>query len=172
LYSDDALLLDTFAHFIARALKAGRAAIVIITESHQQGLISRLKAQGFDVDANTRNGTYIPLDVGKTFSTFMVNGMPDSTRFFTAVGSLIEAAAKAATHPHRTVVVCGEGTAVLWAEGKADAAIRVEQLWNEIGKGFVVDVLCGYAFGSFDDSGITPPRRLDLQVGAVPLQEQ
>ena len=125
-YSDDALLLDTFARFIAVALKSGRAAIVVITESRSDGLVSKLKAQGLDVDAATQQGTYIQLDVNKTLSTFMVNDMPDAARFFPVVGGLIEAAAKAARQPHHGVVVCGEGTSVLWAEGKADAAIRVE----------------------------------------------
>ena len=148
-YSDDALLLDTFARFIAVALKSGRAAIVVITESHRDGLVSRLKAQGLDVDAATQQGTYIQLDVNKTFSTFMVNDMPDATRFFQVAGGLIEAAAKAARQQHHGVVACGEGTSVLWAEGKADAAIRVEQLWDEVGKTFGVDILCGYALSSF-----------------------
>lgn len=148
-YSDDALLLDTFARFIAVALKAGRAAIVVITESRSDGLVSRLKAQGLDVDAAVQQGTYVQLDVNKTFSTFMVNDMPDSARFFPVVGGLIEIAAKAARQQHHGVVVCGEGTSVLWAEGKADAAIRVEQLWDEVGKTFGVDILCGYALGSF-----------------------
>jgi DcmR-like sensory protein len=147
-YSDEALLLDTFARFIAVALKSGRAAIVVITESRSDGLVSRLKVQGIDVDA-TQQGTYIQLDVNKTFSTFMVNDMPDATRFFPVVGGLIEAAAKAARQQHHGVVVCGEGTSVLWAEGKADAAIRVEQLWDEVGKTFGVDILCGYALSSF-----------------------
>jgi DNA-binding NarL/FixJ family response regulator len=44
-YSDDALLLDTFARFIAVALKSGREAIVVITELHRGGLVSRLKEQ-------------------------------------------------------------------------------------------------------------------------------
>ena len=148
-YSDDALLLDTFARFIAVALKFGRTAIVVITESHRDGLVSRLKARGLDVDAATQQGTYIQLDMNKTFSTFMVNDMPDSTRFFQVVGGLIEAAAKTASQQHHGVVVCGEGTSVLWAEGKADAAIRVEQLWDEVGKTFGVDILCGYALSSF-----------------------
>jgi hypothetical protein len=113
-YSDDALLLDTFARFIAVALKSGRAAIVIITDSHRDGLVSRLKAQGLDVDAATQQGTYLQLDVNKTFSTFMVNDMPDSARFFPLVDGLIEAAAKAARQEHHGVVVCGEGTSVLW----------------------------------------------------------
>ncbi len=79
----------------------------------------------------------------------MVNDMPDSTRFFPVVGDLIEAAAKATRQKHHGVVVCGEGTSLLWAEGKADAAIQVEQLWNEVGKTFGVDILCGYALSSF-----------------------
>jgi len=148
-YSDDALLLDTFARFIAVALKSGRAAIVAVTESHRDGLVSRLKEHGLDVDATTQQGTYIQLDIDKTFSTFMVNDMPDATRFFQIVGGLIEAAAKAARQPHHGVVLCGEGTSVLWAEGKADAAIRLEQLWDEVGKTFGVDVLCGYALSNF-----------------------
>jgi CheY-like chemotaxis protein len=148
-YSDDALLLDTFAGFIAVALKSGRAAIVVISELHRDGLLSRLKAQGLDVDAATQQGTYIQLDVNKTLSTFMVNDMPDSTRFFPVVGGLIEAAAKAARQQHHGVVACGECSPLLWAEGKADAAIRVEQLWDEVGKTFGVDLLCGYALSSF-----------------------
>ena len=148
-YSDDALLLDSFAHFIAVALKSGRAAIVVMTESHREGLASRLKAQGLDVDAVTQQGTYIPLDVNKTLSAFMVNDMPDSTRFFPVVVGLIETAAKAASQQHHGVVACGECSPLLWAEGQADAAIRVEQLWDEVGKTFGVDILCGYDLSSF-----------------------
>jgi len=148
-YSDDAFLLDTFARFIAAALKSGRAAIVVITELHRDGLVSRLKEQGLDVDAATQQGTYIQLDVNKTLSTFMVNDMPDPTRFFPVVGGLIEAAAKAARQEHYGVVACGECSPVLWEEDKADAAIRLEQLWDEVGKTFGMDILCGYALSSF-----------------------
>ena len=31
-----------------------------------------------------------------------------------------------------------------------NAAIRVEQLWDELGKTFGLDILCGYSLGSFD----------------------
>jgi CheY-like chemotaxis protein len=148
-YSDDTLLLDTFARFIAEALRSGRAAIVVISGVRSDGLVSRLKAQGIDVDAASQQGTYVQLDVNKTLATFMVNDMPDSARFFSVVGGLIAAAAKAARQQHRGVVACGECAPVLWAEGKADAAIRVEQLWDEAGKTFGLDILCGYALSSF-----------------------
>jgi len=149
LYTDDAVFLDSFAHFIATALKSGSGAIAVITESHRSGLVSRLKAQGLDVDAVTQQGTYIQLDVAETLSTFMVNGMPDAARFFEVASGLIEAVAKAARQEHHGVVVCGECAPTLWAEGKAEAAIRVEQLFNQVGKAFGLDLLCGYALSSF-----------------------
>jgi DNA-binding NarL/FixJ family response regulator len=146
-YSDDALLLDTFARFIAIALESGDAAIVIITESHRDGLVSRLKIQGIDVEAATQQGTYIHLDVAKTLSTFMVNDLLDAARFFEVVSGLFEAAAKAAKRSR--VVACGECSPFLMAEGKPDAAIRLEQFWDEAGKTFGVDILCGYALSRF-----------------------
>jgi DNA-binding NarL/FixJ family response regulator len=148
-YSDDALLLDTYARFIAVALKSGRAAIVVIRQSRADGLLSRLKAQGLDVDAAIQQGTYLQLDASKTLSKFMVNDMPDSARFFPIVGGLIEAAAKAASQQHHGVVACGECSPLLWAEGKAEAAIRVEQLFDELGKTLGLDILCGYPLSSF-----------------------
>ena len=148
-YSDDAVLLDSFARFIAIALGAGDAAIVVITESHRDGLTLRLKTLGVDVDAATQQGTYIQLDVAKTLSTFIVNDVPDPARFFEVTSGLFDAAAKAGKQKHSRVVACGECAPFLWAEGKADAAIRVEQLWDEVGKTFAVDILCGYPLSSF-----------------------
>jgi len=148
-YSDDAVFLDTFARFIAVALKAGAAAIVVATESHREALALRLKTLGVDVDAATQQGTYIQLDVAKALSTFMVNDMPDAARFFEVVGGLFEAAAKAAKGEHSRVVACGECSPLLWVQGKPDAAIRLEQLWDEVATTFEVDTVCGYAFSSF-----------------------
>jgi DNA-binding NarL/FixJ family response regulator len=148
-YSDDAVFLDTFARFIAAALKAGDAAIVVATESHREALALRLKTQGLDFDVAIQQGTYIQLDVAKTLSTFMVNDMPDSARFFEVASGLIEAAAKATKREHPRVVACGECSPLLWAEGKPDAAIRLERLWDQIGTNFAVDILCGYALSSF-----------------------
>ena len=148
-YSDDAVFLDSFTHFIAAALDAGDVAIVVATESHRDSLAERLKAQGLDMDAAIRQGTYIPLDVAKTLSTFMVGDMPDPDRFFEVVGDLIRTAAEAGKSAHPRIAACGECAPLLWAEGKADAAIRVEQLWDQIATTYEVDILCGYALSSF-----------------------
>jgi hypothetical protein len=89
------------------------------------------------------------MDVVKTLSTFMVNDMPDSARFFEVVGGFIKSAAKAGKRDGPRVAACGECAPFLWAEGKADAAIRLEQLWDQIVSTYGVDTLCAYPLSSF-----------------------
>jgi hypothetical protein len=44
------------------------------------------------------------------------------------------------------VAICGEAVALLWAEGKTEAAIRLEQLGNDLARTYNVDILCAYPF--------------------------
>ena len=148
-YSNDTILLDRLTRFIATALKAGNAAIVLATKSHRDSLLQRLKAEGVDTDSALQQGTYISLDAADALSTIMVNDMPDPVRFFGGIGGSIEAAANAAKSERPQVVVFGEAVALLQAEGKADAAIRFEQLGNDLGKTHKVDILCAYPLSSF-----------------------
>ncbi len=148
-YSNDTILLDRLTRFIATALKAGNAAIVLATKSHRDSLLQRLKAEGVDTDSALQQGTYISLDAADALSTIMVNDMPDPVRFFGGLGGSIEAAANAAKSERPQVVVFGEAVALLQAEGKADAAIRFEQLGNDLGKTHKVDILCAYPLSSF-----------------------
>jgi DNA-binding NarL/FixJ family response regulator len=148
-YSEDTVLLDRVTHFISVALKAGDAAIVIATKSHRDILLQRLKAEGVDTEGALHQGTYISLDAADMLSTLMVNDFPDPVRFFERIGGFIEATARAAKSEQPQVVVFGEAVDFLQAAGKADAAIRLERLWNEVAKTFEVDILCGYALSSF-----------------------
>jgi DNA-binding NarL/FixJ family response regulator len=147
-YSDDAVFLESFTRFISAALKAGNAAIVLATKSHRDSLIQRLKAEGVDVDGAIQRGTYIPLDAADTLSAIMVNGLPDPVRFFEGLSGLIESASKAAKADHPRIAFCGECVGLLWAEGKTDAAIQIEQLGNDLAKTHEVDLLCAYPLSS------------------------
>jgi DNA-binding NarL/FixJ family response regulator len=150
-YSDDEVFLDSFTRFIAAALEAGDVVIVIATESHRDSLIQRLNAHGLDVDAAIKEGTYISVNVVHMLSAYMINEMPDAARLFEVAGGLIRAAAKAGKREHPRVAVCGEAVSLLVGEGKADAAIRLEQLWNQLATIYEIDILCGYALSRLDD---------------------
>jgi len=147
-YSDDAVFLDNASRFITAALGAGDVAAVVATESHRDSLFQRLKAEGLDVDAAIKHGRYISLDVAETLSTFMVNDMPDWERFFKVVGGLVSEGAKAGKREHSRVAICGECGPRLWAGGKVDAAIRLEQFLNQLATVYEFDILCVYALSS------------------------
>ncbi len=147
-YSDDTVLLDRLVRFVAAALKSGDVAIVVATESHRDRLVQRLIAEGLDVDSAIEQGRYVPMDAGSTLPLFMVNDMPDSARFLEVVGGLIEEAVKTGKTEHPRVAVFGEWVSLLWAEGKGDAMIRLEQLGNQLATTYEVDILCGYELSS------------------------
>jgi DNA-binding NarL/FixJ family response regulator len=148
-YSDDTTLLDSFTCFIATALKAANAAIVVATKSHRDSLLLRLKAECVDADGAIQQGAYISLDVIDALSTIMVNDLPDPARLFVGIGGLIETAAKAAKAKQHQVAMCGEAGALLQAKGQANAAIRLEQLCDEMTKTHEVDFLCAYPLSIF-----------------------
>jgi DNA-binding NarL/FixJ family response regulator len=148
-HSDDVSLLAGFTSFIEANLRAGNAVVVVATESHRTSLLQKLQAHGVDSAAAIEHGRYIPVDVAETLSTFMVNDLPDPVRFLKVTGELIEAAAKAGKPEHPRVAACGECAPTLWAQGKADAAVQLEHLWDEIAEKYDVDVLCGYVLKSF-----------------------
>jgi DNA-binding NarL/FixJ family response regulator len=148
-YSDDASLLDGFTRFIGTALKTGNAVIVIATELHRVSLPPRLQAHGVDIGTAIEEGRYISLDAADTLSTIMVDSMPDPVRFLKVAGDLILSAARAAKKEHHHVDVCGECSPLLWAQGNAEAAVRLEHLWDEFAKSYDLHVFCGYPLASF-----------------------
>jgi DNA-binding NarL/FixJ family response regulator len=107
-YSNDRFVLDDLTQFIGAALKAGNAAIVVATKLHRDSLLPRLQAYGLDIRTVIEQGRYFALDAADTFSTFMLNGMPDPVRFLKLFGDLVVTASKAAKADQTWVAIFGE----------------------------------------------------------------
>ena len=148
-YSADSVLLENFSRFMAPALAAGDAAIVLATKSHRENLVQRLKAEGFDVDSAMQQGTYISLDAAEMLLTIMTTGMPDVVRFFDGLCGLIESAAKATKKEHPRIAICGECVGLLGALRNMKAAIQLEKAGNDLVQKHNVDILCAYPLSSF-----------------------
>jgi signal transduction histidine kinase len=148
-YEEDSSLIDSLAKLIGTALIAGDTAIVIATQAHRDALAKRLKARGLDLEINAKLGRYCSLDAAETLVAFMVNGAPDATRFNAFMGYLLSSAQSAAQDNSQRLVLFGEMVALLWADGNIDAAIQLEQLWNELGRAHAFELHCGYSMKSF-----------------------
>ncbi len=146
-YEDDDVLAATVAEFLAVGLTTGQPAIVIATDAHRRAFSDRLSADGFDVSAATRESRLTFLDVRETLDCCSVDGAPDEERF----NATIEAAIKRSLRGSRqaTVRMYGEMVDLLWKDGRADAAIQLEQLWNDLGGRFEFSLLCAYCMGNF-----------------------
>jgi DNA-binding NarL/FixJ family response regulator len=148
-YPDDANLVVGFCRFIEAVLKAGKAVIVASTELHQKNLLRGLQKHGVNVSAAMEQGRYLFLDVAEILSSFMESDVPNRERFFKVVGALIEQAAETTAGQQSKVAICGECASILWAQGKADAAIEVEQLCNQLSRRYEMNILCGFSLSSF-----------------------
>jgi signal transduction histidine kinase len=140
-YETDKFLLDSLSGFVGVGLAGGDACIVVATKEHREGLDERLEACGLDLSSARASGLYISQDAAETLSEFMFEGSPEPVRFREVVGSIIEQAAAVG----RRVRIFGEMVALLWVEGRSDAAIRLEALWNELAKTHPFLLFCAYS---------------------------
>jgi DNA-binding NarL/FixJ family response regulator len=148
-FSHDGWFLEEVTHFVGKALEAGNAAIVAVTESHRNSLLPRVRAYGVDIGSAVELGRYIALDAAEALSTFMVNDVPDPVRFMNRFGDLILSAAKAVKEENRRVAIVGECVHLLWEQGNVEAVIQLEQLANLLVNDYDVDILCGYSLDRF-----------------------
>jgi DNA-binding NarL/FixJ family response regulator len=144
-YSSSESLLDEWASLAEDALNAGATFIVVTFDDRHRRLQAMLEARGVNLVRAVRDGRYVSLSVPEAISQWMVNGLLDETRFWAAVTSVMLAAAKASTAEQPQVVACGECAPSLCTQGDAEAAIRLEQLWDEVAQIYHLDVFCGYA---------------------------
>ena len=152
LYADENSVINGYARFIGSALKRGNAVIVVVTEAHRDGLLSRLKDDGVNVPAAIKQGNCILLDAGDVLSRLTVDAMPDPIRCTRVIGDLIMGAADGAKTESGRVVVCGEIAPTLLSGGYAEGAIQLENLWDKITRGYGVDTLCGYLSSAFPNN--------------------
>jgi signal transduction histidine kinase len=156
-YSQDKFLLEELSEYIGNALRAGNAAVVVATDAHRNGLLQWLTAQRLDVAALLEQGRLVVTDAAQLLTTFMQDGWPDEDRFNHVVGGIVAKAQACSGSVQPRAAIFGEMVALLWADGKADAAIRVEQLWNELARTKSFSLFCAYPMSGFDreeDAGL------------------
>ncbi len=159
-YLDEATLLDSYERFAAAALMAGKAVMCVSSADRRAALHQRLRGRGLDLEGAITQQQYIECDVHDLLAPMMANGMPDETLFWKAAAPLVLRAARGC-RVSRPVVACfGDAAPSLWNAGRIDAAIRLEQLCDDLVGTFNIDVLCGYTAGSGSEASAGAHERL------------
>jgi signal transduction histidine kinase len=146
LYEDDGFLCDTLAEYVQAGLEAGEPLVVVATPSHWEGTRERLRAGAFDVERASSAGLLRLFDARETLAALLVDGLPDEGRFRAIVGGVFDSIARVRS-PSR-VRAFGEMVDLLWRAGNRRAALRLEELWNDLGRDYSFSLLCAYAMAS------------------------
>jgi signal transduction histidine kinase/ActR/RegA family two-component response regulator len=152
-YEADSFLINSLSSFAAEGLRSGDAVIVVATKQHREDLEQLLKSNELDLVAAGASGQYVSLDATDLLSRFMVEGALDPARFNELLSGIFAQAADGG----RRVRIFGEMVAVLWAEGKCDAAIHLEELWNHLQQGHPFSLFCAYPLNGFGGEALAKP---------------
>jgi signal transduction histidine kinase/CheY-like chemotaxis protein len=129
--------------FIAPVLKDGGSAVVVARPSLRLALAARSA-----IAMPEGGGRLQLLDAQAELDGFLVEGWPDGGRFRQTVGRVVEQAAAAG----RGVRVYGEMVGLLCEQGRCEAALRLEQLWNGLAEELDFALMCGYPWHLFADA--------------------
>jgi PAS domain S-box-containing protein len=149
LYDGDAFLVDSMTRFVGGGLGAGEAVLVVATAPHLTALESGLRTHGLDVERARSEGRYVALEAKQVLSSLMRGGEPDLAAFMAEMEERIGALSD--RHGPR-LRACGELVSLLWAEGRREVVLRLEELWGELASKLGIQVLCAYPIGAFGDA--------------------
>ena len=149
-YFDDRFLISSLAVFMGTALESGNSAIVVATKAHRDALAQQLDRTGVGLATAVEQGRYIALDAAETLAQFMVGGSPDQALFREVIGNVITQASAATAREDSKVAVYGEMVTILWQSGEGEAAMQLEDLWNDLSEIHSFYLRCGYPLSSFD----------------------
>ena len=154
-YDTEAALADRVAAFLGAGLLAGDSAILIATEPHLRLLSARLDEAGCRVGDARAAGRLMLFDADELLGKLTDGTTPDGARFRDTVGGMIESMLARGLDGKR-LRVYGEMVDLLWRRGHHQAALGLEEMWNDLAKGHRFELLCAYAMaGLFTTASAT-----------------
>jgi hypothetical protein len=145
-WQDVEFLAEAVVEYLGAGLRAGEAAIMIARPAHTELFLEKLRGLG-------EPGQIVVLDAEEMLERFMAGGMPQWQRFHEVVGDPI---AELRTR-YPAVRAYGEMVDVLWQQGERDAAIRLEEYWNDLGRLHAFSLLCAYRMDPLDSKSYGGP---------------
>jgi hypothetical protein len=137
----------------------GRPAVVVATRMHRRWIEADLHQRCIAFEGDVCR----LLDADTTLASLLLDGEPDRDHFRSVIGTLL---ADICSRNPGGVSVYGEMVGLLWSAGRVGAALRLEELWDELQCELPFSLLCGYLIeGSPDSPDLDPIRHLHTYVG-------
>jgi hypothetical protein len=145
IYADASELAASVSTYLAAGFDAGEPAVVVATPEHLTLFMAGLAAAGWREARIERSGLLAVADAAEALAAIMAGfDMPSAQAFDEVIGGLLD------RFPNAQVRAFGEMVDLLCARGQPDAAIALEELWNDLGRRRRFSLLCGYRLNVFD----------------------
>ncbi len=131
-YKRDGELIECVSAMLAASISFGDAALVVATPEHRQMFARELQSLGIEVSRLAEEGSYIALDASQVSLSVMRNGLPDRDLFDANFGGVLTEARRHARNRNRGLTIYGECVALLWQDGKKEAALTLERFWHDV----------------------------------------
>lgn len=142
IYHRDGELAEGVARFLAVGFAQGNFGVVLATSEHIAAIDQQLRLAGVEPDLLRKSGQYSPFQAGEILDRVIIDGVFQPGRFDAGiVGAWLKAAAKSG----RGIRAFGELVSILAGDGNVEAAIALEQHWNELGQIHEFTLYCGYS---------------------------
>ena len=154
IHHDAATLTDAVTNYTYAGLVAGHALVLAAVPARLAAVEAWLRKSGVHVDECVRTGQLTLLDAHSLLERVMDGSTPDAHAFRETIGGVLS---DVAARGHRYTRVYGELVNVLWQGGNADAAITLEDWWNELAFEHRFALFCGYEMGGLDEASYHGP---------------
>jgi len=152
-YNDENFLLEAVAEYAGTGLRRGEGVVIIATPAHRAAFVQHLQEHGVAAEETLRRGQLLLLDAEETLALFTPGGMPEWQSFHALMGGVI--AKLRLEYP--SVRAYGEMVDLLWQRGAREAAIRLEEFWNDLAGLQTFSLLCAYYMDNLDKAAYSGP---------------
>jgi hypothetical protein len=150
-YADDDTLIAEMSELLHRALRRGDAVSAVFPEAIQRGLVTRLRARGWDVPESGVRGRFCSIDSTEAVLSIMRNGSVDPDRVLEVVTKMNQFRAACAESPDQRLTIVGQIAIPLLARGDIESAMHTERFWNAQTSTLPFLTICCYPMTCFTD---------------------
>jgi hypothetical protein len=145
---NDDVLAANVSHYLGEGLQRGEGLVVIATAAHIRAFANRLVEDGQHPTHAIHEGHLVFLGAEETLALFMADGEPDRDSFRSVMGIVLRQLRKKTGG--REIRAYGEMVGLLWNAGNFAAAVRLENLWNEmLSEENALQIFCAYQIDVF-----------------------
>ncbi len=146
-YEDNQGIVDSIFAFVGEGLRSDGVVAVVATREHIDLLESRLIRSGFQLPRAKLECRFLVYEAEQVRARLMPDGHTVDRGCFN--GFLQEVMERSWGGAPRPLRIFGEMVNILWGQRQREAALQLEQLWNEAVRDLGFALLCGYCLDGF-----------------------